>query len=83
MRGAWPDAGCDPRRPDWMICSKTISADCPGWQPRRLIAGQSWRVSMTTGICRVVLAWNPPKAGVSATSFGQDGDAYIAGALGC
>ncbi len=65
------DAGCDPRRPDWMTCSKMICADCPEWQPRRLVAGQSWRVNMTTGICRVVLAWNSPRAGVSATSFGH------------
>jgi hypothetical protein len=25
-----------------------------------VVAGQSWRVSMNTGICRVVLAWASP-----------------------
>ena len=34
-------------------------------------AGQSWRISMNTGICRVVLAWCSPTAGDCATSFGH------------
>ena len=40
-------------------------------KPATLVAGQSRRVSMNTGICRVVLAWNSPTAGASATSFGH------------
>ena len=32
---------------------------------------QSWRVSMNTGNCRVVLAWCWARTGYSATSFGQ------------
>jgi hypothetical protein len=35
------------------------------------VAGQSWRTSMNTGIRRVVLVWNSPTAGDSATSFGH------------
>src|SRR5579862_1584957 len=31
----------------------------------------TWRVSMNTGICRVVLAWNSPTEGYAATSFGH------------
>ena len=38
-------------------------------QPAALVAGQSWRVSMNTGICRVALAWYSPTEGYSATSF--------------
>jgi hypothetical protein len=34
-------------------------------------AAQSWRVSMNTGNCRVVLAWCSPRVGYSATSFGH------------
>src|SRR5260370_53728 len=34
-------------------------------------AVQSWRVSMNTGNCRVVLAWCSPRVGYSATSFGH------------
>src|SRR6516165_11171871 len=34
-------------------------------------AAQSWRVSMNTGNCRVVLAWCSARVGYSATSFGH------------
>lgn len=34
-------------------------------------AVQSWRVSMNSGNCRVVLAWCSPRVGYSATSFGH------------
>src|SRR5215831_5847416 len=34
-------------------------------------AAQSWRVSMNTGNCRLVLAWCSPRVGYSATSFGH------------
>ena len=34
-------------------------------------AAQSWRVSMNTGNCRVVLAWCSSRVGYSATSFGH------------
>ena len=40
-------------------------------KPAALVADQSWRVSMNTGICRVALAWNSPTEGASATSFGH------------
>ena len=50
-------------------------AGAPGGAPRVLAAaaypGQSWRVSMNTGICRVVLAWASPSWGYCATSFGH------------
>ena len=36
-----------------------------------LAAAQSWRVSMNTGNCRVVLAWCSPRVGYSATSLGH------------
>ena len=29
-------------------------------KPAAIVAGQSWRVSMNTGICRMVLAWASP-----------------------
>src|SRR6476660_1157314 len=39
--------------------------------PGAVAAAQSWRVSRSTGNCRVVLAWCSPRVGYSATSFGH------------
>jgi hypothetical protein len=61
---AWARS-CRPTPPVEAMIVSSISA------LQVIIAGQFWRVSMTTGICRVVLAWNSPRAGVSATSFGH------------
>ena len=54
----------------------TVLADREDALPRAktraaLVAGRSWQISMNTGICRAVLAWNSLRLGAHATSLGH------------
>src|SRR5690349_7444227 len=60
-----------PRRGPRAMAGVVPEGSAPARQPAALAAGQSRGVSMNTGICRLVLAWNAPRDGASVISLGH------------